>query len=260
MSILGASPSLWQGKFGKMVKLQEAECGSAWGWAWVRRREIDRPLRGLRRGGAHPEQKERTVLVFEVEPAALIPYRRSFDNYRAIIASVSKLCLLTFATVSESQGGGPAGRRPCLCRAHRHQLGRVIASDSLRPLALRAGPGAEAWRSAQRCPVQGLDAAGVAGEGASPAGRNPGWEPADGVDPDRHADGRARGCRPPAGKRWPPAIASADVILNILARSQAPAPSGPAQTPERLQLKHAPLVDFEGPRCRGGHLWSGMRS
>jgi hypothetical protein len=38
-------------------------------------------------------------------------------------------------------------------------------------------------------------------------------------------------------------IASADVILNILSRSQAPAPSGPVQTPESLQLKHAPLAD-----------------
>jgi hypothetical protein len=38
-------------------------------------------------------------------------------------------------------------------------------------------------------------------------------------------------------------IASADVILNILARSQAPAPSTPVQTPESLQLKHAPLSD-----------------
>jgi hypothetical protein len=38
-------------------------------------------------------------------------------------------------------------------------------------------------------------------------------------------------------------IASADVILNILARSQAPTPSAPVQTPESLQLKHAPLSD-----------------
>ena len=38
-------------------------------------------------------------------------------------------------------------------------------------------------------------------------------------------------------------IASADVILNILARSQAPPPSTPVQTPESLQLKHAPLSD-----------------
>ena len=38
-------------------------------------------------------------------------------------------------------------------------------------------------------------------------------------------------------------IASADVILNILARSQAPAPTGPVQTPESLQLKHLPRPD-----------------
>jgi hypothetical protein len=38
-------------------------------------------------------------------------------------------------------------------------------------------------------------------------------------------------------------IASADVILNILARSQTPAPSAPVQTPESLKLKHHPLPD-----------------
>jgi hypothetical protein len=38
-------------------------------------------------------------------------------------------------------------------------------------------------------------------------------------------------------------VASADVILNILARSQAPAPSAPVQTPESLRLKHTPLSD-----------------
>jgi hypothetical protein len=38
-------------------------------------------------------------------------------------------------------------------------------------------------------------------------------------------------------------IASTDVILNILARSLAPAPTGPVQTPESLQLKHMPRPD-----------------
>jgi len=34
-----------------------------------------------------------------------------------------------------------------------------------------------------------------------------------------------------------------EVPLNILARSQAPIPSTPIQTPESLQLKHVPLSD-----------------
>jgi hypothetical protein len=46
---------------------------------------------------AHPEQKEKTVfVVFEAERTALIPYRGSFDCFRATVASVSKTCLVNF--------------------------------------------------------------------------------------------------------------------------------------------------------------------
>ena len=46
---------------------------------------------------AHPEQKEKTVFeVFEAERSALIPYRGSFDSFRATVASVSKTCLVSF--------------------------------------------------------------------------------------------------------------------------------------------------------------------
>ena len=46
---------------------------------------------------AHPEQKEKTVFeVFEAERIALIPYRGSFDGFRATVASVSKTCLVSF--------------------------------------------------------------------------------------------------------------------------------------------------------------------
>ena len=38
-------------------------------------------------------------------------------------------------------------------------------------------------------------------------------------------------------------IASADVILNALARRQQAAPASPMQTPERLELKLPPIAD-----------------
>ena len=38
-------------------------------------------------------------------------------------------------------------------------------------------------------------------------------------------------------------VASADVILNVLARQQQPEPVTPIQTPERLALKLPPLAD-----------------
>ncbi len=38
-------------------------------------------------------------------------------------------------------------------------------------------------------------------------------------------------------------IASADVVLNVLARQQSPSPSPPMLTPERLQLTHMPRAD-----------------
>ena len=69
----------------------------------------------------------------------------------------------------------PAGRHPRLRRSDRHPPGRARGGrttpllrarrDDLRSLALRAGSGAQARRSAQRRAVQGLGAAGGARSG-----------------------------------------------------------------------------------------------
>ena len=201
-----------------------------------------RSLRGAcAKEQAHPEQKEKTVFeVFEAERAALIPYRGPFDGFRATVGvGVQDLpgAVRQQQVLGDGEGGWPAGRHPCLCRSHRHQAGRGDrwrarsplrqAPDRLRSLALRAGAGAQARRAAQRCSLQGLDAAGGAGEGAAQARRLPRMATGRWYRSSPACSPTASGCRGCMREALASGIASADVILNILARSQAPAPASP---------------------------------
>ena len=161
------------------------------------------------KASAHPEQKDKTVFeVFEAERAVLIAYRGPFDSFRATVASVSKTCLVSFDgnkySVKAKAVGRPVDIHVYAERIVIRQDGEIVgeharrfgrASDGLRSLALRAGAGPQARRTAERRSVQRLDAAGVAGEGAPQARRVPGWRSADGVDPDRRADRRSSGRR-----------------------------------------------------------------
>ena len=158
---------------------------------------------------AHPEQKEKTVFeVFEAERAALIavsrPLRQLPGDGGLGLQDLPRE-LRRQQVLGHGQGGRPAGRHPCLCRAHRHPAGRRDrwracsslrqAPYRLRSLALRAGAGPQAGRAEERCSLQGLDATGLAGEGAPQARRVPGWRPTDGVDPDRRPHRRSSCCR-----------------------------------------------------------------
>ena len=125
---------------------------------------------------AHPEQSGRTIWeVFEEERPRLIRYRGRFDGFHARPASVSKTCLVRFDnnrySVSASAVGRPVDIHAYADRIVIRQDGRIVAehprvrpwAHRLRPLALRAGPGAQARRLAQRRPIQELGAAGGAG-------------------------------------------------------------------------------------------------
>jgi len=104
-------------------------------------------IKGALRPRGHAASKDPHSNAEEERPR-LIRYRRRFDGFHALPASVSKTCLVRFDNN----------------RAHR-----------LRPLALRAGPGAQARRLAQRRPIQELGAAGGAGSGpAQSAGSDDG--------------------------------------------------------------------------------------
>ena len=158
---------------------------------------------------AHPERPDQTIWeVFEEERPKLIPYRGRFDGFHALPASVSKTCLVRFDNNKYSVSASAVGR-PVEIHAYadrdRHPPGRAHRGgtsaqlrprrDDLRSLALRAGSGAQAGRSAQRRAVQGLGAAGGAGAGAAQARRLRRRRPADGQNPRRGADRRIAGGR-----------------------------------------------------------------
>ena len=133
----------------------------------------------------HPERPEQTVWeVFEEERPKLVAYRGRFDGFHALPASVSKTCLVRFDNNKYSVNASAVGR-PVEIHAYADRIvirqdGRIVAEhppqlrprrDDLRSLALRAGPGPQARRAAQRRAVQGLGAAGGAGAGAAQARR-----------------------------------------------------------------------------------------
>src|SRR5260370_21613230 len=99
--------------------------------------------------------------------------------------------------LGERQRGRPPGRNPRLRRSRRDPPGRAhrggastplrARRDDLRSLALRAGSGVQAGRSAQRPAVQGLGAADGAGPRAAQACRVRRRRPADGQNPRRRA-------------------------------------------------------------------------
>ena len=108
---------------------------------------------------AHPEQSGRTIWeVFEEERPRLIRYRGRFDGFHARPASVSKTCLVRFDnnrySVSASAVGRPVDIHAYADRIVIRRDGRIVAehprvrpwAHRLRPLALRAGPGAQARR------------------------------------------------------------------------------------------------------------------
>ena len=155
----------------------------------------------------HPERPDRTIWeVFEEERPKLVPYRGRFDGFHALPASVSKTCLVRFDNNKYSVSASAVGRpveihayadrdRDPPGRAHRGGASALLRArrDDLRSLALRAGSGAQAGRSAQRGAVQGLGAAGGARPRAAQARRFRRRRPADGQNPRRGAHRRVAG-------------------------------------------------------------------
>jgi transposase len=206
---------------------------------------------------AHPEQKERSVFeVFEDERPALIPYAGPFDGFHATTVAVSKTCLVRFDnnrySVMAKAVGRPVDVYAYADRIVIKQDGLIVGEHSRRfgrnqtaydpwhyvpvlarkPGALRNGapfkdwplPGAiervrrrlKATDDGDRQMVKILTAVLTDGLQAVEAAC------AESID---------------AG------IASADVILNVLARRQPQAASAPIETPASLTLKLVPQAD-----------------
>ena len=207
------------------------------------------------KASTHPELKDKTVFdVFEAEREMLIGYRGPFDSFRATVASVSKICLVNFDrnkySVKAKAVGRPVDIHVYAERIVIRQDGEVVGEHTRhfgrdqtiydpwhyvpvlarKPGALRNGAPFKDWtlpaslEKVRRKLAESQDGdrqmvsilTGVLTDGLSAV---------------------ETACR----EALESGSASADVILNILARRQAPTPSAPIQTPESLKLTHEPL-------------------
>jgi len=220
--------------------------------AWL----LDRCI-AYARAQPHPEFKDQTVFAaFEAERAALVPYRGPFDGFHATTVAVSKTCLVRFDTNKYSVMAKAVGR-PVDVHAYADRI--VIRQDGVivgehprrfgkgqviydpwhyvpvlarKPGALRNGAPFKDWvlpSSIERVrrKLKGSD------------------------DGDRQmvkiltavlTDGM-QAVEAACAESLEAGVASADVILNALARRQQPDPTQPILTPERLTLAIAPLAD-----------------
>jgi transposase len=206
---------------------------------------------------AHPEQKERSVFeVFEDERPALIPYPGSFDGFHATTVAVSKTCLVRFDNNRYSVMAHAVGR-PVDVHAYADRIvikqdGLIVGEHSRRfgrnqtaydpwhyvpvlsrkPGALRNGAPFKDW------PLPGSmervrRKLKVTSDGDRQMVKILSAVLTDGLQAVEAACAEAID----AG------IASADVILNVLARRQPQTASAPIETPACLTLTLVPQAD-----------------
>ena len=218
------------------------------------------------RSHAHPEQRDKSIFeVFEAERQTLIPYRGPFDGYRSTSASVSKTCLVRFDNNKYSVEARAVGRPVdifayatrivlkqdgVVVGEHKRRFGRgeVIYNPwhyvpvlARKPGALRNGAPFKDWllpRSIERVrhKLTGTD------DGDRQMVQILSAVLTDGLGEVEAACQEALAAD----------VASADVILNALARRQQSAPPEAIMTPERLTLATPPLADcarYDGLRA-----------
>jgi transposase len=205
----------------------------------------------------HPEMAERTVFeVFEAERAALVPYRGPFDGFHATTVAVSKTCLVRFDTNKYSVMAKAVGR-PVDVHAYADRIvikqdGAIVGEHQRRfgkgqvvydpwhyvpvlarkPGALRNGAPFKDWvlPSAMERVRRRLK------------GSNDGDRQMVKILSAVLTDGLAA-VEAACAESLEAGVASADVILNALARRLAPSSPAPIETPERLTLTIAPIAD-----------------
>lgn len=206
----------------------------------------------------HPELRDRTVWeVFEEERPQLVPYAGAFDGFHAVVASVSKTCLVRFDNNKYSVAAKAIGR-PVDIHAyadrivirqdgvvvgeHRRLFGRdLTAYDpwhyvpvlAKKPGALRNGAPFRGWI---------LPASLDRVKRRLAASRDGNRQMVD-VLTAVLADGLPA-VEAACAEALRDNVASADVILNILARRREPSsPSLTILTPDALRLCHEPVAD-----------------
>ena len=209
------------------------------------------------KGHKHPERPEQTIWqAFEVERAALVACRGSFDGFHAVPASVSKTCLVRFDNNRYSVSSRAVGRPVevhayaerivirqdgAIVGEHRRSFGRgetlydpwhYVPVLARKPGALRNGAPFKDWLL-----PSGLERVRRKLKGADDGDRQMVAILAavltDGLTAVEAA------CREALEQD----VHSADVIINILARGRDPAPAITVLTPDALRLRHAPTAD-----------------
>ena len=209
------------------------------------------------RSQRHPDQIDELVFeVFEAERAVLMAYRGAFDGFHATSAAVSKTCLVRFDSNKYSVKAGAVGR-PVDVHAYADRIvfkqdGLIVAEHTRafgrnqtvydpwhyvpvlarKPGALRNGAPFKDWPLPQaigrvRAKLAGTD------EGDRQMVKILGAVLTDGLIAVEAACAESLSAN----------IASADVILNALARRQQSEPAVVVATPDQLALIRPPLAD-----------------
>jgi hypothetical protein len=194
--------------------------------------------------------------IFEAERAVLMAYRGVFDGFHTTSVSVSKTCLIRFDRNRYSVQASAVGRPVDICayadRIILKQDGVVVGEH-----ARRFGRDQTAYDPWHYVPVLATKP-GALRNGAPfkdwllPGALDKVRRLLTGTtDGDRQmvkvlaavlTDGLAA-VDAACAETLEAGIASADVILNVLARRQQPPPPPPIQTPERLVLSQPPMAD-----------------
>ena len=205
----------------------------------------------------HPEQKDKTVFeMFEAERPVLMPYRGAFDGFHSTTASVSKTCLVRFDNNKYSVMSKAVGR-PVEVHAYAERI--VIKQDGIvvgeharkfgrnqtaydpwhyvpvlarKPGALRNGAPFKDW------PLPGS----IEKVRARLAGSDDGDRQMVKILTAVLTDGLAA-VEAACAESLRAGIASADVIINALARRQQPEPVASIMTPGALALSCPPRAD-----------------
>ena len=209
------------------------------------------------KGQAHPDTPERTVFeVFEAERDKLMAYRGAFDGFHAKSVSVSKTCLVRFDNNKYSVAAKAVGR-PVDVHAYADRIvikqDGVVVGEHMR----RFGKNQVAYDPWHYVPVLARKP-GALRNGAPfkdwplPSALDRVRRMLTGTDDgDRQmvkvltavlTDGLVA-VEAACAECLAAGVASADVILNALARRQQPALPGPVATPEALALSLPPIAD-----------------
>jgi transposase len=205
----------------------------------------------------HPELTEQTIWeVFEAERPKLVPYVGRFDGFHAVLATVSKTCLVRFDNNKYSVAASAVGR-PVEIHAYADRIvirqdGRIVAEHrrsfargatvydpwhyvpvlARKPGALRNGAPFKDW----------VLPAAMERVRRKLAGADDGNRQMVDILAAVLTDGLAA-VEAACAEALTHGVHSADVVLNILARQRDPTPPATILTPAALTLRHEPIAD-----------------